>query len=276
MSDVIDQATGNGKMERRRSGAPIDLGLPLVFDPEPQVLDAWETPDRESVDRALQKWNLVLEPSDLGTFRSISDGQEIKAYQPWQPLFRFGAKANALFLVESGTYIRVLGRSAKEGPPTLFPLFQTIQGGAILGPSALGDELGHSTVEACVCVKPGKVIQIKNPTAILRIEAVSLAMARSRSRDEKWLQEKMFVLQRSEDRVKSLIRSLARWKDLDDTDGKITFVHSMSQNALSDCLGMSDNTLRPYLKNDSFEWLGGKLWMTRDFVGSTGRQINEF
>ncbi|MDR3691835.1 MAG: hypothetical protein P4L46_20820 [Fimbriimonas sp.] len=257
--------------KRRGVQALTQSFVPQIFDPEPQFVDEWETPDVAIIQKCMTAWGLATGSVEAGLFADLCLGQTLNHYQPWQTLFPFGARANEMFLVVRGTYIRVIGRTTKGSSPTLFPVFQVIQTGAILGPGALGEPEGPSTVEACICVEEGEVIQIKNPSQVVRIDSVSRTMAQSRNRDAKWLQEKMFVLQRSEDRARALIRSLARWKELDDSESKLTFVHPISQSALADCLGMSDNTLRPYLKSDSYEWLSGKLWMTRDFVAATGR-----
>ena len=261
--------------------APLSSYWPSVFDPESQFAYAYDSVNRESVTDAVAKWDFEPSQEEFQAFRSQLVGQQLREYNAWQVVLPFDSQHQEAFLVVDGRYVRVWGRVESGRIASLLPAFQPIRSGFIASSNAFmstvdgrpsgvtsrTDSRKPRTVEMVVCIQPGCVIHINNPLEILKIDAISKALAKSRDADFRWLQQSMFALQSNEERVKSLVRNLIGIKSTVEFDSeRETFRHPISQNALAECLNMSDNTLRPYLKTANFEWASGKLIINTEFV----------
>ncbi len=248
---------------------------PSIFDPMCQFEGRRGTPSEIAVEEAISLWDEAPELEDRVRLKSVLRGQESQEYFPWQAVHRFSSTERKAHLVVDGTYLRVVGRINEKDGITFLPVFQPITRGFVFTPTAIPQVKGnyavesddYRTVEMVICVKTGHLIAINNPKEILEIDSVTRAMLVSRDADLRWLRNQIFDLQTNEGRVGSLIRNLAGFKETTKFDeDSVVFKYPFSQNALADCLGLSDNTLRPHLKTRSFEWTGGKLLMSPDFV----------
>ena len=262
---------------------PLATYWPAVFDPKSPFSYAYGPMNFNAVKGACERGDIPLVNDDIYALTEQLYGQQVREYNSWQVVLPFESPHQEMFIVLDGSYVRMWGRVEQGKVKSILPAFQPIQSGFISSPTSFlpsidGRILGKvvspdpkkpRTVEMVVCIKRGCLIHVNNALDVLKMDSVSKVMARSRDNDARWLQQSMFALQSNEDRVKSLVKGLIGIKstvELEDDSERATFKHPFSQSALAECLDMSDNTLRPYLKTANFEWFGGKMVLNAEFT----------
>jgi|GEM_PF-2113364 len=227
---------------------------------------------------ACSRWDSSPTDEQFSRFNSSLCSQELREFDAWTTVLPFGSRLPEAFIVVSGLYIRIWARVRDGKMLSLLPVMQPLAKGVFGSQTAftplktvLSDEFRQEpetqTVEMVICRTPGALIRVKSPFEFLEIDAFSKEVARSRDRDARWMQDRLFALQTNEDRAKAMIRSLTGLKKLNKLDSETyTFQCPVSQSALAEALELSDNTLRPYLKTRKYEWDAGKFQLDSAFA----------
>jgi hypothetical protein len=217
--------------------------------------------------------NELLQDSDFGpdelesrTFFRFLESQERIECCPGHVLYEFDSEVQQVFIVESGAFARISGIQVKKGFIP-FPHFQISGERKIFGARPRNFNASSTVKELCTCIRQGTVVRILNPWKTLDSISVFKRFSKQLLAEQDALIENAATLGSSGSRLHLLVRSLVNSKSLTShSDSRMGFNHLISQSMLAGFLGVSDNTLRPYLKTTDYGWEGGQLLVNESFA----------